>query len=560
MVFSHYIGQMAASVGIPIIATCAEPAPHSLAHLLFRESLVQHRPVETGGVCTRFSKRRHVHIAFKMLIARPNLSMDNGLLNDGERRVDDGDDEKRICHLCIRDGFLSALIAKDGVIGECSYCNDDEEPGITVEELADRVEGAFELHYVRTSDQPDMYETMLLRDKEIDYDWDRHGESVLYAIEQAAGIEEGVAQDVLDILADRHGDWDSAQMGKEREFDPDSYYERKRASSGEIAAEWYVLERSLKLQSRYFNPQADSLMARLFGRLEQLATHGGRSVVVEAGPEREITTFHRARAFHHDSELDEALKRPDLHLGPPPASRAKAGRMNAHGIAVFYGANDQDVALAEVRPPVGCRAVIGEFELLRTVRLLDVSALESVYFHGSVFDPAYAGQQSLARFMGRLSDRITIPVMPDDEPTEYLITQMIADYLARRPGPALDGILFQSVQRPGDQRNVVLFHHASRVEAIDTPEGAEVSVHQFQSTDEGPEPDYTVWEEVMPADDDWFGLRPHTHRLDSDTDEREPFLRVKKDSLVVRHVKAVTFETDDYAVRWRRSEKHDMLF
>ena len=69
-----------------------------------------------------------------------------------------------------------------------------------------------------------------------------------------------------------------------------------------------------------------------------------------------------------------------------------------------------DVALAEVRPPVGSRAVVGEFELLRTVKLLDVSALETVYFQGSVFDPAFAGQQSLARFLGRSSDRITMPV------------------------------------------------------------------------------------------------------------------------------------------------------
>lgn len=484
----------------------------------------------------------------------------------------EGDDEKRICHQCVSDRFLSALIAKQGVVGECSYCSEDEEQSITVAELADHVDGAFERHYQRTSEQPDMYESMLLRDKEIDYDWDRHGEPVRHVIEEAAGVGKAIAQDVLDVLSDRHGDWESAQMGEECEFDSDSYYERKRASSGEIAAEWHELERSLKHQSRYFNSQAESLMARLFGGLEQLVTYDGCSVVVEAGPGHEIKTFNRARAFHHTSELDEALIRPDLHLGPPPASRARAGRMNAHGIAVFYGANDQDVALAEVRPPVGSRALVGNFELLRAVRLLDVSALESVYFHGSVFDPAFAGQQSLARFMGRLSDRITTPVMPDDEPTEYLVTQVIADYLARCPGPALDGILFKSVQQPGDQRNVVLFHHASKVEAVEIPDNAEVSVHQFQSTDDGPEPDYTVWEEVppkaedveaaeeSPADDDWLRVRPNTLRFDPEADGREPYLRVNKDSLVVRHVKAVTFDTDDFSVQRYRSEKRDRFF
>ena len=480
-------------------------------------------------------------------------------------------DSKRVCHQCVGDSYLSALIVKDGIVGKCSYCTDHEEACVSVEE-ADHVEGAFDRHYQGTSDQPDMYESMMLRDKEIDYSWDRHGEPVIEVIEQAAGVEEEVAQDVLDVLSNRHGDWESAQMGEECEFDPDSYYESKRPSSGEIAAEWYGLERSLKLQSRYFNPQADSLMKRLFDDLEKLVTDDGRSVIVEAGPDKAVKSFNRARAFHHSHELDEAMIRPDLRLGPPPATRAKAGRMNAHGIAVFYGADDRDVALAEVRPPVGSRALIGEFELLRTVRLLDVPALEAVYFDGSVFDPAYAEQRSLTRFLGRLSDRITIPVMPDDEPTEYLITQMIADYLARRPVPGLDGILFKSVQRPGDKRNVVLFHHASRVEAIELPEEVKVSVHQFQSGDEGPEPDYTVLEEAPPAieapaeaePETDFGLgsmldfRQEMFRFDPDADDRESYLRVNKDRLVVRHVTGVTFDTADYAVRRHRSEKHDL--
>ena len=41
---------------------------------------------------------------------------------------------------------------------------------------------------------------------------------------------------------------------------------------------------------------------------------------------------------------------------------------------------------------------------------------------------------------------MTAPVMPDDEPLEYLVTQTIADYLATRTEPALDGILYPSAQ------------------------------------------------------------------------------------------------------------------
>jgi hypothetical protein len=72
------------------------------------------------------------------------------------------------------------------------------------------------------------------------------------------------------------------------------------------------------------------------------------------------------------------MKRPDVEIGPPPPLVAATGRMNAHGISVFYGATDPLVALAVVRPPVGSKVVIAHFEFLRTVRLLDVEALRAV--------------------------------------------------------------------------------------------------------------------------------------------------------------------------------------
>jgi hypothetical protein len=413
---------------------------------------------------------------------------------------------------------------------------------------------------------------MLIRDRELNYEWYRHGEPVLYAIADTASVDAKVAQAVLDILRERHDDFETAQTGDECEFGEDSHYEAKGIDDREIAAEWQGLERSLKVEARYFNPLAEALLGRLFEGLDGQATRDGHPVIVTAGPNREIKSFFRARTFHRYDEMDDALARPDIHLGPPPATKARAGRMNAHGIAAFYGASDGEVALAEVRPPVGSRAVIGEFELLRDVRLLDVTALQSLYVEGSVFDPDYQRRLELAKFMARLSGRITMPVMPDDEPTEYLITQMIAAYLARRPAPGLDGILFRSVQQPGEQRNVVLFQHASRVEALDLPNGTELSVQQISTTEDGSEPDYTVFEEVplkpetagSLSDDLGLGegdrLRPYELRFDPDADGREPYLRVRKDGLQVRHLKGVTFDTDVFGVKRYRSEKRNIKF
>lgn len=482
--------------------------------------------------------------------------------------MSDGDNFN-ICHNCVGEPFLGDLLAKGGTVDICRYCGDDEEPCINIDELADHIEGAFERHYYRTSDQPDMYESMMLRDRELSYDWDRHGEPVLYAIADAASISEEVAKDVLGILEGRYADLEAAKMGEECEFDSDSHYEWKSVRDYEFAVEWQGIERSLKSQSRFFNQSAEAFLARLFADLDGRVTQDGHPVVVTAGPNTDHKSFFRARVFHKHDELDEAMMRPDLHLGPPPGRFARAGRMNANGISMFYGASDKGVALAEVRPPVGSRALAGEFQLTRPVRLLDVSALHSIYVEGSIFDPSYLDQLGLAKFMTRLSDRITMPVMPDDEPTEYLITQMIADYLARHPAPGLDGILFPSVQCPGAHRNVVLFHHASRVEALQMPDETELSAQQYCSTEDGEEPDYHVWEEVPPAPeakkdktDDVLGLFDmlDVPKFDPDADDRDATLRVLADTISAHHITGVTFATDDFKVRRYRSEKREWKF
>ena len=43
--------------------------------------------------------------------------------------------------------------------------------------------------------------------------------------------------------------------------------------------------------------------------------------------------------------------------------------MNAKGISTFYGATNEDIALAEVRPPVGSQVAIARFDIIRPLLL-----------------------------------------------------------------------------------------------------------------------------------------------------------------------------------------------
>jgi hypothetical protein len=355
-------------------------------------------------------------------------------------------------------------------------------------------------------------------------------------------------------------------MHEEDPFGQEAHYTERGVNDAESQAGWLYFEESLKTESRYFNRAAEDILTRIFAGISEQRTIDGRPIIVEAGPGTELTTLYRARVFQSSDRLMEALFRPDREVGPPPSRFATNGRMNAHGIAVFYGATDALTALAEVRPPVGSNVVVGSFELLRAVRLLDVEALKSVNVEGSVFDRDYIHQREKAKFLEWLSHRITMPVMPEHEPFEYLPTQVVADFLAADQDLSLDGILYPSVQVDEAQRNVVLFHKAARIQELDIPKGTDFSVSADGNAGEGEGVGYyTVYEEVPPEEppaaveeDPIASILPGGAigpYFPEEYDPRVVTLRLNESAVEAHYIKRVTFETDAASVLRRRSEK-----
>lgn len=413
---------------------------------------------------------------------------------------DDIDDlkAKRLCHHCVGEEYLRNQIRRKGQKAKCSYCGKNLR-SYAVELIADIIETAFEQHYRRTSDQPDSMELSFLSDPECTYEWERHGEKVVWAIADAAVVSEEVAQDIQVILEDRYEDFDSAQIGEETEFSSDSYYKEIAPSDGAWQEGWIFFERSLKTEFRFFSRKTAQYLASIFNGIDKLSTSDGKPLLVNAGPQSEITELFRARVFQSDENLMEALCRPDQLLGPPPSMLAVPGRMNALGISVFYGANKPSVAIDEVRPPVGSQVAVTRFEIVRPLRLLDLTTFNSIKEMGSIFDPGWSERLKRAIFLRSLSLRMTKPVMPNDESFEYLPTQVIADFLSTENEPTVDGILFPSVQAAGNGLNVVLFHKAARVESMDIPKGTKIQSFTGYETEEGWEVDYRVTEVVPPT-------------------------------------------------------------
>lgn len=445
---------------------------------------------------------------------------------------------------------MKAFVSNKGERGTCSYCSQNATC-FSIEALSQIVQTAFEQHYYRTSPYPTAYEWAMI--KEYNDDWDRHGEPIVDAIMNAAGIPYEAACAIQAILNDQCSDYEAAKMGEELEFSTKSFYEKREPDDKRWQKEWNNFEHFLKTEARFFSRSASQLLTSVFTGVDTMTKQDGQSLIVDAGPGTNYSTIYRARSFQSNEKLKVALKQPDKDLGPPPSTAATAGRMNAHGISVFYGANNPKVALAEVRPPINSQVAIARFDIIRPIKLLDLTALSDIATNeDSIFNPIYKGYLEHIMFLRRLSERITMPVIPDHEIFDYLPTQAITDFLSTEYKPSLDGIIFPSVQ-VANGVNIVLFHKSARVEEIELPEGAdvEVTLDPFDIDEERLSPEYHV-NEYIPLEEEGSGKRvAPRHRVGralQDSDQRPLTLRIELNAVRIHIVHSIEFHASDYPV------------
>jgi hypothetical protein len=467
--------------------------------------------------------------------------------------------ENRVCGGCFGDAVLKREIKRKGRKGVCEYCGKTRNT-LPLEKLADLFETVFSTYYQRTASEPSPIEQAM------GDHWWRDGQPVLDLIQEMGDTTKEIAEDIRDLLEPRHSTRDDYEMGCETEFDTDSYYEEGAVPGGDLEAEWSSFEHSLKTESRYFSHTVMRTLDKIFNDLKEHRTYQGASVIVDAGPNGTIKELYRARVFQSDESLFAALERPEISIGPPPPAIAGAGRMNARGIPVFYGATHREAALAEVRPPVGSKVVVAQFDIVRPLRLLDVGSLQSLSIAGSLFDPMYLARSQKAKFLEGLSERITMPIMPDDEALRYIPTQVIAEFLASLNNPMLDGMIYPSVQAAEEMKNVVLFHKAAAVAKVKHPEGVKFSVRDYESYEGGPEIEYSVVEEfdseaqTLPSQEPTMDeiIAEMMAKESAIVDQRIPALELSRENVWVHYIKRVAITSDPFLVKRSKFDKKSL--
>lgn len=445
---------------------------------------------------------------------------------------------KRICGECVSDDFLKKVIAQSPTTTlACDYCGDVAET-IDMDGLADYCDKAIDEFYQVSSN----CEAVMI------YDRTPEGDELPDVLENMLRAPDDAIADLVELLTE----WWFDRSSMEHRYGEDPWFVAKTSFAEPMSKAWTQMESSLRNQARYINPEATKMLESVFGPILDDRTHQGKDVIVECGPGCKIDKFFRARVFQTFPALEKALSHPERHIGPPPPGIGAAGRMNAKGVSVFYGATDPEIAQSEVRPMVGCHLVIGEFMVIRKLRLLDLEQLGEISLKptSSPFDPATVAEASRRDFLKILSQNMVMTVMPELEEQSYLITQAIADFLATHPKLNLDGILFPSAQKsmskkPVTGRNVILFNKASTVLNSEEDFDREASVELWESDEDGTRFVPQVWATLRPKDEQLnlpFWATPAT---------TTPALEFNCKSIEVREIREIEYREYSYPVDFR---------
>lgn len=162
------------------------------------------------------------------------------------------------------------------------------------------------------------------------------------------------------------------------------------------------------------------------------------------------TLLYRARlGFVRGSDLDEPYSGADIHA--PPREKASPGRANARGKVVFYCADKEETAVAEVRPVRGEYVSVAEVRTVRELKILDL--VTDAEPPNPFTDDSVDYWVEFGGLLAAFADELSKPLRSRDDLTDYIPSQKLAE---RIEAAGVDGIRYPSAMAPGGS-NIVLF-------------------------------------------------------------------------------------------------------
>ena len=371
----------------------------------------------------------------------------------------DGPD-RFVCAECADDEFLAAMVEAELVEPECDYCGAVSPDGTPIAApvgvLIAGVGRAVNWYWT------DPAEELPYESREGGYQGEVIDSADLLAHHIGVSWEEALLYDVAGCLANEH--WCKRDYFTLEQDDRLRHGWRKFEQTTKHRSRYAALLPPLK-SDEFVHPD-DVPTDTMLGEVANCIHVSGLITTLPVS-----TTFFRARVHSPTETLNTATD-----LGAPRPDQAMyANRMSAAGIAVFYGAMEEQTALIETFDPRKRKrrvATTARFESLRDVRVLNLCDLPAI---PSYFDIDNETRRYATIFLYRFAVAVSEPTTKDGrEHIDYVPTQIFAEYIRHRlkvaGGGDIHGIMYPSAQAPGGRCCALFCDQSACVE----PEGLEL--------------------------------------------------------------------------------------
>lgn len=337
-----------------------------------------------------------------------------------------GRSDKLICENCIGDFFLKDFIHINGSEKECDYCS-SVAVCIELEDLMQEImDGIWTEHALAVD--------------ELGWDGEEGGYVGAYSYDTYDLVYETLAPELKldDANAERILDDIVAIMDQDIWCAVDPYGPDEDEGDENIFL-WDSFSETVKWGMRYvfFRALDETPYYTVLDNVAELAVIFDLIETIPAN-----YSFYRGRSHSAGKVFDK-----EIDFSSPPNNKAKANRMSAEGISVFYCGEDAYTAVQEIAVQ-GKAATYVAFHNLFDLHILDLTKIRAMCSI-SLFDKDNRKYRPVVKFLRSFSDDLMKDI-DHLESIEYVPSQIVAEYFKfifkDSKGNKIDGIKYWSAK------------------------------------------------------------------------------------------------------------------